>query len=44
MFIHYLKIAWRNLLKYRTQTAVSVWDWQPDSYASCCQPSGFIMR
>ena len=24
MFIHYLKIAWRNLLKYRTQTAVSV--------------------
>ncbi len=24
MILHYLKIAWRNLLKYRTQTAVNV--------------------
>ena len=24
MILHYLKIAWRNLLKYRTQTAISV--------------------
>ena len=24
MMLHYLKIAWRNLLKYRMQTAVSV--------------------
>ena len=24
MILHYLKIAWRNLLKYRTQTAVSI--------------------
>ena len=24
MIVHYLKIAWRNLLKYRTQTAVNV--------------------
>lgn len=24
MILHYLKIAWRNLLKYRMQTAVSV--------------------
>ena len=24
MFVHYLKIAWRNLLKYRTQTAVNI--------------------
>ena len=24
MIVHYLKIAWRNLLKYRTQTAVNI--------------------
>ena len=24
MILHYLKIAWRNLLKYRIQTAVNV--------------------
>ena len=24
MFIHYLKIAWRNLRKYKTQTVVSI--------------------
>ena len=24
MILHYLKIAWRNLLKYRMQTAVNV--------------------
>ena len=24
MILHYLKLAWRNLLKYRTQTAVSI--------------------
>ena len=24
MILHYLKIAWRNLLKYRTQTVVSI--------------------
>ena len=24
MILHYLKIAWRNLLKYRTQTAVNI--------------------
>lgn len=24
MFAHYLKIAWRNLLKYKTQTVISV--------------------
>ena len=24
MILHYLKIAWRNLLKYRTQSVVSI--------------------
>ncbi len=24
MFLHYLKIAWRNLLKYKTQSVVSI--------------------
>lgn len=24
MFIHYLKIAWRNLLKYKIQNTISV--------------------
>ena len=24
MFIHYLKVAFRNLLKYKTQTIISV--------------------
>jgi len=24
MFLHYLKIAWRNLCKYKTQTVVSI--------------------
>ena len=24
MLLHYLKIAWRNLLKYKTQTIISV--------------------
>ena len=24
MIVHYLKIAWRNLLKYRTQSIISI--------------------
>lgn len=24
MLLHYLKIAWRNLLKYKTQSVISI--------------------
>ena len=44
MIAHYLKIAWRNLLKYRMQSVVSILGLAVGLACFAFLPSGYIMR
>lgn len=44
MIKHYLKVAFRNLMKYKTQSLVSIIDWQSASPVLRYRYYGFVMR